>query len=248
MPRLRHRFGPRHLPLAPRLTVPLADYRKMPRALSKVYFHPETAENASEIDKLFDALTETEPVVEHRPLQVWGRDINVPLSTKNVARFTFDELCGKPLSAADYLEITKTFETIFITGVPLLGLDTKDMARRFILFIDAAYEVSLPKAFSPSATADPSFLRRPRFAHSLPPPVARSLTRLYPQTKLFILSEPPIHSVFSDEKSSTGAITDHQRSVMDDLGLSAESVGASSIFTGEEEIFAFARAVVRLSL
>ena len=136
----------------------------MPRALSKVYFHPETAENASEIDKLFDALTETEPVVEHRPLQVWGRDINVPLSTKNVARFTFDELCGKPLSAADYLEITKTFETIFITGVPLLGLDTKDMARRFILFIDAAYEVSLPKAFSPSATADPSFLRRPRFA------------------------------------------------------------------------------------
>ena len=35
---------------------------------------------------------------------------------------------------------------------------------------------------------------------------------------------------------------------MDDLGLSAESVGASSMFTGEEEIFAFARAVVRLFL
>ena len=117
------------------------DYRKMPRALSRVYFHPQTPENASEIDKLFDAVTEAEPVVEHRPLQVWGRDINVPLSTSNVARFTFDELCGKPLSASDYLEITKTFETIFLTGVPLLGLDTKDMARRFILFIDAAYEV-----------------------------------------------------------------------------------------------------------
>lgn len=34
---------------------------------------------------------------------------------------------------------------------------------------------------------------------------------------------------------------------MDDLGLSAETVGASSIFTGEEEIFAFARAVSRLT-
>lgn len=33
---------------------------------------------------------------------------------------------------------------------------------------------------------------------------------------------------------------------MDDLGLSAETVGASSIFTGEEEVFAFARAVVCL--
>lgn len=31
---------------------------------------------------------------------------------------------------------------------------------------------------------------------------------------------------------------------MDDLGLSAEVVGASSIFTGDEEVFAFARALV----
>lgn len=33
--------------------------------------------------------------------------------------------------------------------------------------------------------------------------------------------------------------------MMDDLGLSADIVGASSIFTGDEEVFAFARAVVR---
>jgi len=32
---------------------------------------------------------------------------------------------------------------------------------------------------------------------------------------------------------------------MDELGLSADKVGASSIFTGDEEVFAFARAVVR---
>lgn len=35
---------------------------------------------------------------------------------------------------------------------------------------------------------------------------------------------------------------------MDDLGLSADSVGASSIFTGDEEVFAFARAVVSPTL
>lgn len=67
------------------------------------------------------------------------------------------------------------------------------------------------------------------------------------QTKLFILSEPPISEIFSDKNASgPHVISDHQRSVMDDLGLSAEKVGASTIFTGEEEIFAFARAVVRL--
>lgn len=32
--------------------------------------------------------------------------------------------------------------------------------------------------------------------------------------------------------------------MMDDLGLNADTVGASSIFTGDEEVFAFARAVV----
>lgn len=38
------------------------------------------------------------------------------------------------------------------------------------------------------------------------------------------------------------------RAMMDDLGLAADVVGASSIFTGDEEVFAFARAVVRFSL
>lgn len=70
-----------------------------------------------------------------------------------------------------------------------------------------------------------------------------------PQTKLFVLSDPPIAQVFSDERPAagtggTGEISAHQRAMMDDLGLSADIVGASSIFTGDEEVFAFARAVV----
>lgn len=76
-------------------------------------------------------------------------------------------------------------------------------------------------------------------------PAANTLLNC-PQTKLFVLSDPPITQVFSDKtKKTAGEITDHQRSVMDDLGLSADKVGASSIFTGDEEVFAFARAVVR---
>jgi protein AFG1 len=90
------------------------------------------------------------------------------------------------------------------------------------------------------------------------------------QTKLFITSEVPIYQVFSDEqvnKNPTGNLSDHMRSVMDDLvgfpsfhyaatfqfnlsslpqGLDHPMVGTSSVFTGEEEIFAFARACSRL--
>jgi len=181
------------------------DYRKMPRALSKVYYHPPTPENRLEFDKLFDAMTGSDIELDRR-LKVWGRDLLIPASGNGVARFPFEELCGNALSAADYLEITKEFGTIFVEDIPLMNLNSKDKARRFITFIDACYES---------------------------------------KTKLFALSEVPVYEVFSDARSGNG-ITDHMRSTMDDLGLSSDIVGSSSIFTGEEEIFAFARACSRL--
>ncbi|OJA19365.1 hypothetical protein AZE42_00423 [Rhizopogon vesiculosus] len=176
------------------------DYRRIPRALSQVYFHPLTPENKAEIDKLFNSLTcptpaaaLKDPVVENRPITTWGRTIYVPSSTSKIARFSFDDICGRPLSAADYLEVTKQFGTLFITDVPKMGMDRKDMI------------------------------------------------------KLFVSSEVPIYQVFSEESAgSRGGISDHMRSVMDDLGLSPEVVGSSAMFTGDEEIFAFARACSRL--
>jgi len=65
--------------------------------------------------------------VANRPLTTFGRTIHVPLSTLRVARFTFNELCARPLSAADYLEITRVFGTIFVTDVPKLDIGRKDV-------------------------------------------------------------------------------------------------------------------------
>lgn len=187
------------------------DYRRIPRALSKVYYHPLTPTNALEINRIFKSLTShdpSDPVVHNRPLSIWGRTLHVPESTQHVAKFRFEELCGQPLSAADYLEVTKAFHTVFLLDVPKMGLDSKDKARRFITFIDACYES---------------------------------------RTKLFVTSEVPIHQVFSSDKTDAGAgPSEHMRSVMDDLGLSEQHIGTSSIFSGEEEIFAFARACSRL--
>lgn len=114
------------------------DYRRVPRALSHVYFFPLSDANRREIDKIFEALTsEHEDLpIRNRPLRIWGRDLIIPESTSTVARFSFNQLCGQPLSAADYLEVTRTFRTVFVTDVPKMGLNQKDMARRFITFID----------------------------------------------------------------------------------------------------------------
>jgi len=187
------------------------DYRRVPRALSKVYYDPLTPSNALEMDKIFKSMTQyddKDPPIKNRQLTIWGRKLSVPESTNKVAKFQFDDLCGKPLSAADYLEITKTFGTLFVLDVPKMGMDSKDRARRFITFIDACYES---------------------------------------KTKLFVTSEVPVFQVFSDQDSDSGMpISDHMRGIMDDLGISQDIVGKSSIFTGEEEVFAFARACSRL--
>ena len=68
----------------------------------------------------------SDSVVFNRELHTWGRTIVVPESTRKAAKFKFDDLCGKPLSAADYIEVTKTFGTVFLLDVPKMGLDLKD--------------------------------------------------------------------------------------------------------------------------
>ncbi|TFY73602.1 hypothetical protein EWM64_g10410 [Hericium alpestre] len=185
------------------------DYRRIPRAISHVYHDPLTPETHAEIHKLFEALTSdpSDPIVHGRKLTIWGRDIVVPKSTSEVAMFDFDDLCGKPLSAADYLEITRQFTTLFVCDVRKMGMSEKDKARRFITFIDACYEN---------------------------------------KTKLFVSSEVPIFQIFADDSASKGEISDSMRSMMDDLGLPADVVGSSSVFSGEEELFAFARCCSRL--
>ncbi|KAH7103071.1 AFG1-like ATPase [Auriculariales sp. MPI-PUGE-AT-0066] len=189
------------------------DYRRVPRALSHVYYFPLSDANRRELRKIFEALTSNpdDMPIRDRPLRIWGRTLLVPESTSNVARFGFAQLCGQPLSAADYLEVTRAFRTVFVEDVPKMSLGQKDVARRFITFVDACYES---------------------------------------KTKLFTTSEVPIYQVFSDESTASAGsnkqLSDHMRSVMDDLGLNEKIVGTTSIFTGDEELFAFARACSRL--
>lgn len=108
-----------------------SDYRRIPRALSKVYFHPISDEHRHELDKIFNTLAHDNPVLQNEHISVWGHDVRIPESTANdLARFTFNDLCGKPLGAADYIEITNKYHTLFVTDVPKMGAQDKDKVSR----------------------------------------------------------------------------------------------------------------------
>ena len=73
-------------------------------------------------------------------LVVQERALPVPKSARNVAWFQFDELCARPLAAADYLAIAERFAAVILEGIPRLEPGQRNEARRFHILIDALYE------------------------------------------------------------------------------------------------------------
>jgi cell division protein ZapE len=69
-----------------------------------------------------------------------GRTLPVPKSLKGVAVFSFKRLCVEARGAADYLAIARTYHTVFLVGIPVLGPENRNEAARFVTLIDALYE------------------------------------------------------------------------------------------------------------
>lgn len=85
-----------------------------------------------------------------------GRTLHVPKSLKGVAVFSFKRLCQQPRGAADYLAIAQCYHTVIIVGIPVMSVEDRNEAARFVTLIDALYEYRV-KLFA-SAAAEPSEL------------------------------------------------------------------------------------------
>ena len=176
------------------------DYRKIPRPPSGVYHHPLDKAAVSHAEKWFRFLGDPENDPPHKAVQtVWGRDIEVPKASGQAAWFKFDELIGRATGAADYLELMRSYHAFIVTDVPGMSYRERDLARRFITFIDAVYESrvrltlnSLPHArvfiplHSPSHLALPDhqpFTNLSYRPNSSSPPPSPSTNSSCPQTR-----------------------------------------------------------------
>jgi cell division protein ZapE len=79
-------------------------------------------------------------VVAAADLTFKGRKIHVPLAAGDCARFSFADLCAKPLGAADYLTILSHYRVIFIDDIPLLSAERRNETKRFIMLVDTIYD------------------------------------------------------------------------------------------------------------
>ena len=110
------------------------------------------------LDGAFAALTGDATAKPER-LQVMGRALAVPLAAEGVARFDFQALCGQPLGPGDYLALATHFHALIIDDIPRLSPDNFDVARRFIVLIDALYDHRVKLLASAAAQPDQLYER-----------------------------------------------------------------------------------------
>jgi cell division protein ZapE len=114
------------------------DYRQRMLEGVQVYHSPlgERAEHA--LMENFTRIAEVEE--EFQELDVEGRVIPYRHRAGGVVWFEFAVICGWGRSQHDYLDLSKRFHTVIVSGVPRMGLKLAEEARRFTLMVDVFYD------------------------------------------------------------------------------------------------------------
>jgi cell division protein ZapE len=136
------------------------DYRLEKLARTPVYLAP--ADEAAErmMDEAWTAMTHGAPTTE-TVLAVKGRQVLVPRAAGDAARFSFADLCEKPLGARDYKVLADRFDTFFIDRVPVLDQTLRSATKRFILLIDTLYDRRKRLILSADVSPDRLYAGRP---------------------------------------------------------------------------------------
>jgi cell division protein ZapE len=128
------------------------DFRLEKLAGVKMWLVPADRDAAAALDKAWVKLTGNAPC-KPRDIAIKGRVLHVPCSAHGVARFSFADICEKPLAASDYLRLAHDYHTILIDRIPVMAYAERNAAKRFITLIDTLYDNAVK--LMASAEADP---------------------------------------------------------------------------------------------
>ena len=105
----------------------------------KMWLVPADAEADAALDHAWAMMTRHAPR-KPRDISIKGRILHVPCSAPGVARFSFADLCEKPLAATDYLRLAHDYHTILVDHIPVMEYADRNAAKRFITLIDTLYD------------------------------------------------------------------------------------------------------------
>jgi cell division protein ZapE len=133
------------------------DFRLEKLADTPVWHVPADAAADAAMDQAWRRLTGGHRGAAHEVISK-GRAIHVPRAARGVARFSFADLCERPLGALDYLKLAHEFHTLLIDHIPVMNFPRRNEAKRFITLIDTLYDQAVKLVAS--AEAEPDALYR----------------------------------------------------------------------------------------
>jgi cell division protein ZapE len=133
------------------------DYRLRQLEQAPTFLDSGLTATAPQMKQLFSAIaggTVSGPKV----LSVENRSIAAVSVGPGMVWFEFSALCEGPRSQNDYIELARSFHTVFISNIPVFTSRNEDAARRFISAIDEFYDRGVNIVVS--AAAAPAALYR----------------------------------------------------------------------------------------
>ncbi len=114
------------------------DYRLRVLAAADTYLHPASDEAEARLAASFAALAPRAEI--GASIEVNGRRIPARGAGDGAVWFDFRDICDGPRSANDYIEVSREFHTVLVSGVPRFNADSEDLARRFVALVDEFYD------------------------------------------------------------------------------------------------------------
>ncbi len=178
------------------------DFRLEKLAGVKMWLVPADREADAALDKAWGRMTGNAPC-KARDISIKGRVLRVPCSAHGVARFSFADICEKPLAASDYLRLAHDYHTLLIDCIPVMDYPERNAAKRFIALIDTLYDNAVK--LMASAAADPVSLYVATEGHEANE-FKRTSSRLIEMSSESYLALPHGHKDSAASGSSTGLV------------------------------------------
>ena len=126
------------------------DYRLRQLEQAPTYLDSALAGTSAQLQRRFAALA-GDSATGPKLLSIEDRGIAAVATGAGMAWFEFRELCEGPRSQTDYIELARSYHTIFISNIPEFTGADEDAARRFIAAIDEFYDRGVKLVVSAAA-------------------------------------------------------------------------------------------------
>ncbi|MEW5782695.1 MAG: cell division protein ZapE [Pseudomonadota bacterium] len=136
------------------------DYRLRALEAAPVYLLPDDGDAATLLMRTFSQIAHG--AGHDRPLNVLGRTLPVVHRAPGVVWFDFAVLCGGPRSQNDYLELAHNFHTVFLSGVPKMGPEMANEARRLTWLVDVLYDHRVKLVIAAAVPAEELYVAGPQ--------------------------------------------------------------------------------------